>query len=98
MSHTSKQNSKKIDHNTAIPKEVWSIAENNGMNSVDKIVFLDGIEYYGVGFVDKSGFPLPIGLPTIIRGNAETGYELICGEEGLSLLEYLDKNGLLSGK
>ena len=50
------------------------------------------------GFVDKSGFPLPIGLPTIIRGNAETGYELICGEEGLSLLEYLDKNGLLSGK
>lgn len=88
----------KLKYDTTIPEKVLSIAESNGMNSVDPIGVISGVEYYGVGLVDKSGFPLPIGLPTIVRGNAETGYELVCGEEGLSLLEYLDKNGLLSGK
>ena len=71
--------------NHKIPQAVLLAASNEAFNEITYIGNLDGQEVYGFAEVDESGFPVPLGLPTLGLWDGKR-VEIVSGEEGLQLL------------
>lgn len=68
-----------------VPKIIQEIADKNGCNKVCFIGKRRGKEAYGMGYIDKSGNPIPTGLPVLYLFDGKT-VEIVGGEEALELL------------
>ncbi len=73
-----------------IPKEVSEAAAKNGLGLMQYVGIANGKQVYGeVPEVDKNGFPIPTGLPTLILWDGETA-KIIGGEDSLLILSSFD--------
>lgn len=72
-----------------VPNFLKKIAANNGYNSIEFIGILEDKEVYGMGVVDKDGFPVPTGLPNLLLwdGKEQT---IIHGYESFDILDHFE--------
>ena len=57
-------------------------------NSYEKVATIASCSFYSLAFLDKDGFPIPIGLPFVVKVEGED-FTLISGNEALNLLDSL---------
>ncbi len=50
-----------------VPKQIKELAQENGFNDVSWAGRTKDGEYYSIGYIDKNGMPMPIGLPHYIH-------------------------------
>lgn len=72
-----------------IPKIISQKAAEQGCNNVEYVGFYKDTKVFGIGQVDKDGFPMPTGLPTLILWDGETA-KIVGGEECLLILSSFD--------
>lgn len=74
-----------------VPEQVSKLAARYGFNSVSAVKQSVNETIYSAGRVDKTGFALPVGLPSFIIFNGETCM-MVDGEDGLKLHDDLFGN------
>lgn len=72
-----------------IPKKVSEAADRMGCNSIEYVGVYKDAKVFGIGQVDKDGFPMPTGLPTLILWDGETA-KIVGGEDSLLILTSFD--------
>lgn len=72
----------------SIESKILAFAQKMGVvaNSYEKVATTASCSFYSLAFLDKDGFPIPTGLPIVVKAEG-TKLTLISGKEALSLLD-----------
>lgn len=63
----------------------YALTQGVAANRAEKVATMAAGDFYALSNLDADGFPLPTGLPLLVKAKGEN-YTLISGDEALALL------------